>query len=99
MRSISFSEKLREISKVIAGKGDGISYILNESDNYTIGTRKYDKEIAKYLDQTVKSWEGTEANLGNLKKKKGKDNQASKVAYLWKIPLTENNLKFTGSES
>lgn len=92
MRSIKFSEKLREISRVIAGKGDGISYIFNESDNYTVGTKKYDKEIAKYLDKTVKSWEGKEANLANLKKKKRKDNQTSQVAYLWKIPLTENNL-------
>lgn len=99
MISISFSEKLSEISKVIARKGDGISYISNGSGNYIIGTRKYDKEIAKYLDQTVKSWEGKEANLANLKKKTGKENQTDKVAYLWIIPITDNNLQSTSSES
>ena len=96
--SINFSKKLMEISKVIAGNGDGISYILNENDNYIIGTKKYDEKIAQYLDQTVKSWKGTEANLADLKKKKGKVNQIKKVAYLWKIPLNENNLQLGASE-
>ncbi len=99
MRSKKFSEKLKEISKVIARNGDGISYIHNEDDVYTIGTRKYDRRIAQYLDQTVKSWKGSEASLANLKKKKGKEGQNSKIAYLWKIPLTEDNELFIGSES
>lgn len=29
-----------EISKVMEEKGDGISYIRNKSDSYTIGTKK-----------------------------------------------------------
>ena len=98
MTSINFSKKLVEISKVIAEKGDGISYILNENDNYTIGTKKYNENIAQYLNQTVETWKGSEANLANLanlKKKKGKNRQVKpkKVAYLWRIPITENNLQ------
>jgi hypothetical protein len=89
--SSSGSAKLVEISKVIADKGDGISYISNEEDNYIIGTRRYDERIAKYLDKTVKSWKGKESDLVNLKKKKGKAPQTKKVAYLWKIPLNEDN--------
>jgi hypothetical protein len=86
--SKNFSKKLVEISKVIGEKGDGISYILNEGDNYTIGTKAYSEKIAQYLNQNVKIWKGSEANL-----KKGKNTQKpNKVGYLWKIPLTENNL-------
>jgi hypothetical protein len=94
MMSINFSKKLIEISKVIAEKGDGISYILNENDNYTIGTKKYSEKIAQYLNQTVETWNGSEADIANLKKKKGKNKQTKpkNVAYLWKIPITENNL-------
>jgi len=90
----NLSKKLIEISEVLAEKGDGISYILNENDNYTIGTKIYNEKIAQYLNQTVKTWEGSEVNLTNLKKKKGKNKQKkpNKVGYLWKIPITENNL-------
>jgi hypothetical protein len=89
MMSKNFSKKLVEISRVIGEKGDGISYILNESDSYTIGTKVYNEKIAQYLNQTVKMWKGSEANLKKGKKKQIKQN---KVGYLWKIPITKNNL-------
>jgi hypothetical protein len=100
MMSTNFSKKLGEISKVLAEKGDGISYILNENDNYTIGTKIYSEKIAQYLNQTVKTWEGSEVTLANLKTKKGKDKQikSKKVGYLWKIPITENNLQLMASK-
>jgi hypothetical protein len=83
-----FYEKLIEISNVMEEKGDGISYIRNEADYYTIGTRKYSEEIAKYLDENVETWEGTEDYV-NEKKKKGKRSEAAKrIGYIWKIPLT-----------
>ena len=83
-----FYEKLIEISNVMEEKGDGISYIRNESDSYTIGTRKYSEEIARYLDKTVETWEGSEDYV-NEKKKKGKRSEAAKrIGYIWKIPLT-----------
>ena len=63
MMSITFSKKIVEISKIIGENGDGISYILNEGDSYTIGTRKYNEKIAQYLNKTVKTWDGSEANL------------------------------------
>ena len=88
MVSAEFYEKLMKISKVMEEKGDGISYIRNESDNYTIGTRKYSEEIARFLDETVGTWEGSEAHV---KKKKGKKQEkGKKVGYLWKIPITES---------
>jgi hypothetical protein len=94
MISKNFSKKLVEISKVIGEKGEGISYILNEGDNYTIGTKVYSEKIAQYLNQTVKMWKGSEANL-----KKGKNKQKpNKVGYLWKIPITKNNLLFIDEE-
>jgi hypothetical protein len=92
MVSKIFHQKLIDISKVMEEKGNGISYILNESDSYTIGTRVYSEEIDEYLDKTVELWEG---NVANLKKsKKGKSTKSyeerpKKVAYIWKIPLTE----------
>jgi len=95
MMSKNLSKKLVEISKVIGEKGDGISYILNESDNYTIGTKVYSEKIAQYLDQTVKIWKGSEANL---KKGKNKQTKPNKVGYLWKIPITKNNLLFIAEE-
>ena len=73
-------------------KGNGISYILNESNSYTIGTRIYSEEIDKYLDKTVEIWEGNVANLKKLKKGKSKksyEERPKRVAYIWKIPLTE----------
>jgi hypothetical protein len=97
MMSINFSKKLIEITKVLAEKGDGISYILNENDNYTIGTKKYSEKIAQYLNKTVKTWNGSEADIANLKKKKGKQKKPN-VSYLWKIPITENNLHYTASK-
>ncbi len=82
-----FHEKLVEISKVMEEKGEGISYIRNEADYYTIGTKKYSDEIAEYLDKTVEAWEGS-ADYINEKKKKGKRSEAAKrVGYLWKIPI------------
>jgi hypothetical protein len=95
MRSMDFSIKLMEITKAIAGITDGISYILNEKDIYTIGTRNYDVKIAQYLDQTVKSWHVSEANLASLKKKRRDDNPIDNDAYLWKIPISESNLQLT----
>ena len=91
MMSEDFSKKLVEISKIIGEKGDGISYILHESDNYTIGTKIYSEKIVQYLNENVKNWKGAEADSAGIKKKKGK-NKPNKVGYLWKIPLTENNL-------
>lgn len=81
----NFSKKLGEISRVIGEIDGGISYIRNESDYYTIGTKNYNEKVAQYLDKTVKHWDGSEADL---KKRKG----PNKVGYLWKIPLDENNL-------
>ncbi len=100
MMTINISKKLMEISKIIGGNSDGISYIHNEGDNYTIGTNKYSEKIAQYLNQTVKTWKGCEASLANLKKRKGKNKQrkTKKVGYIWKIPITTNNVFFTASE-
>ena len=91
MMSINFSKIIVEISKIIGQNGDGISYILNEGDSYTIGTRKYSEKIVQYLNETVETWDGSEANL---EKKKGKNKKIKpkKVGYLWKIPINENNL-------
>jgi hypothetical protein len=91
MIPIDFSKKLMEISKVIEEKGDGICYILNEGDHYTIGTKNYNEQIAQYLNRNLETWNGGEANL---KQKKGKNKQPKpkKVGYLWKIPIKENNL-------
>jgi hypothetical protein len=83
-----FYEKLIEISNFMEEKGDGISYIRNEADYYTIGTRKYSEEIARYLDENVETWEGSEDYVSD-KKKKGKRSEAAKrIGYIWKIPLT-----------
>lgn len=90
MVSAKFYEKLMKISKVMEKEGDGISYIRNESDNYTIGTRKYSEKIAKYLDETVGTWEGSEAHVKKKKTRGKKQEKASKVGYLWKIPITES---------
>lgn len=92
MVSEIFHQKLIDISKVMEEKGNGISYILNESDSYTIGTRIYSEEIDEYLDKTVELWEGNVANLKKSRKRKSKtphDERPKKVAYIWKIPLTE----------
>ena len=93
MMSTNFKKKLMEISKVIEEKSDGISYILNEEDHYTIGTKNYSEKIAQYLNQNVEKWNGCEPNP-ITKKKKGKKIQTKpkKVGYLWKIPITENKL-------
>ncbi len=86
MVSKKFYEKLMEISKVMEEEGEGISYIHNGIESYTIGTKVYSDEIAKYLDKTVENWEGSEAFLE--KPKKGKSNKKTKkVGYLWKIPI------------
>ena len=72
--------------------GNGISYILNESDSYTIGTRIYSEKIDEYLNKTVEIWEGNVANLKkskNGKSKKSYEERPKRVAYIWKIPLTE----------
>jgi hypothetical protein len=92
MVSEIFYQKLIDISKVMEEKGNGISYILNESNSYTIGTRIYSEEIDKYLDKTVEIWEGNVANLKKSKKgksKKSHEERPKRVAYIWKIPLTE----------
>ena len=67
--SVDFYKKIMKISKVMEEKGDGISYIRNKSDIYTIGTNKYSDEIAKYLDENVASWEGSEAQFSKRKVK------------------------------
>lgn len=90
MVSAKFYEKLMKISKVMEEKGDGISYIRNEKDSYTIGTRKYSEEIAKYLDETVGEWEGSEADVKKRKRKGRKEDAPKKVGYLWKIPVSES---------
>jgi hypothetical protein len=91
MVSAKFYEKLMKISRVMEKEGEGISYIRNEKDTYTIGTRKYSEKIARFLDETVGTWEGCEANV-KKRKKKGKvgGETAKKVGYLWKIPVTES---------
>ena len=88
MISAEFYDKLMKITKVMEDKGEGISYIRNESDAYTLGTKIYSEDIAKYLDETLDKWEGSEANV-KKRKKKGKmvKEAAKKVGYLWKIPL------------
>lgn len=86
------TNKLMEISKNIAGMSEGISYISHEKEHYIIGTVNYDEKIGQYLDGVVKNWKGKEADQVNLKKRKGRQNPTSKIAYLWKIPLTGNNL-------
>ncbi|MBI5680030.1 MAG: hypothetical protein HZC47_03935 [Methanobacterium sp.] len=90
MVSAKFYEKLMKISRVMEKEGEGISYIRNEKETYTIGTRKYSEKIAKFLDETVGTWEGSEANV-KKRKKKGKvsGGAAKKVGYLWKIPVTD----------
>jgi hypothetical protein len=90
MVSAKFYEKLMKISKVMEEEGDGISYIRNEADNYTIGTRKYSEKIAKYLDETVGTWEGSEAHVKKKKSRGNKQEKPKKVGYLWKIPVTES---------
>lgn len=88
MVNAQFYEIIMEISKVMEEKGDGISYIRNEPDYYTIGTRKYSEEIARYLDETVEAWEGSEDYVSEKKKKGKRSEAAKKVGYLWKIPMT-----------
>lgn len=89
MISAEFYDKLMEITRIMEEKGNGISYIRNESDAYTIGTRIYNDEIAKYLDKTVENWEGSEADVKKRKKKGRMTKETSKkVAYLWKIPYS-----------
>jgi hypothetical protein len=83
--SEEFYEKLREISKFLEREGEGISYISNKPDTYTIGSRKYSEKIVEYLDKNVEGWEGSEPQL---KEKKGKSKQEKKVGYLWKIPVS-----------
>lgn len=91
MVSAKFYEKLMKISRVMEKEGEGISYIRNEKDTYTIGTRKYSDKIAKFLDETVGTWEGSEADVKKRKKKgKASGETAKKVGYLWKIPVTES---------
>jgi len=86
MVSEKFYQKLMEISKVMEKEGEGISYIHNGINKYTIGTKVYSEKIAEYLDKTVENWEGSEALVE--KPKKGKVNKkARKVGYLWKIPI------------
>lgn len=69
-------------------KGNGISYIHNEDDSYTIGTRKYSEEIDEYLNKTVELWEGSVPKAKKAKKGKS-DGRSKRVAYIWKIFLTE----------
>jgi hypothetical protein len=93
MMSTNFKKKLVEISKVIEEKSDGISYILNEGDHYTIGTKNYSEKIAQYLNQTVEEWDGCAPNPDIKKNKRmKKQSKPKKVGYLWKIPVTKNKL-------
>ena len=86
------TNKLMEISRNIAKMSEGISYISHKKDHYIIGTVNYDEKIGQYLDKVVKTWKGKDADQVNLKKRKGKQNYTPKIAYFWKIPLTDNNL-------
>jgi hypothetical protein len=88
MISAEFYDKLMKITSVMEEKGEGISYIRNESDTYTLGTKIYSEEIEEYLNKTLDNWEGCEANV-KKRKKKGKmvKNASKKVGYLWKIPV------------
>jgi hypothetical protein len=61
---------LLKITDVMEEKGGGIIYIRNEPDCYTIGTRYYDEEIAKYLDDNVDNWSGEESTLKKKSKKR-----------------------------
>jgi hypothetical protein len=68
MVSEIFHQKLIDISRVMEEKGNGISYIHNEDDCYTIGTRKYSEEIEEYLTKTFELWEGSVPNFKKSKK-------------------------------
>jgi hypothetical protein len=89
MVSEIFYQKLIDISRVMEEKGNGISYIHNEEDCYTIGTRKYSEEIDKYLTKTFELWEGSVFNFKKSKKSKSNGKKPSRVAYIWKIFLKE----------
>ncbi len=76
------------------GAGDddkpGIIYIRNEAECYTIGTRFYDEEIAKYLDEVVDNWTGEESTLKKKSKKRSKkQDKVEELYYLWKLHLPE----------
>lgn len=63
-----YYDTLLKITDIMEEKGGGIIYIRNEPDCYTIGTRYYDEEIAKYLDDVIDNWSGEESTLKrNLK--------------------------------
>ena len=81
---------LLKITDVMEEKGGGIIYIRNEPDCYTIGTRYYDEEIAKYLDDNVGNWSGEESTLKKKSKKRSKkQDKIEELYYLWKLTFDE----------
>lgn len=70
-----FYEKLREISKFLEREGDGISYISNKPDAYTIGTRKYSERL---WSTWIKTWKPGKAANPNSKKRRVKVNRKRK---------------------
>ncbi|MCD7781285.1 MAG: hypothetical protein LUG89_01085 [Methanosphaera sp.] len=85
-----YYDVLLKITDIMEEKGGGIIYIRNEPDCYTLGTRYYDEEIAKYLDENVEEWFGEESTLKKKSKKRSKkQDKIEELYYLWKITLPE----------
>lgn len=81
---------LLKITKIMDEKGGGIIYIRNEPECYTIGTKYYDEEIAKYLDDVIDEWTGEESTLKKKSKKRSKkQDKVEELYYLWKLILPE----------
>ena len=85
-----YYDTLLKITDIMEEKGGGIIYIRNEPNCYTIGTRYYDDEIAKYLDEVVDEWTGEESTLKKKSKKRSKKQEKiEELYYLWKITVPE----------
>ena len=93
-----YYETLIKITEIMDEKGrgmdekdkSGIIYIRNEPEYYTIGTRYYDDEIAKYLDEVVDDWTGEESTLKKKSKKRSKkQDKIEEIYYLWKLHLPQ----------
>ena len=79
--NICFStiEKFKELQNL--KEKSGIIYIRNEPEYYTIGTRYYDEEIAKFLDEVVDDWTGEESTLKKKSKKRSKKHRRADKHY------------------
>lgn len=90
-----YYDMLLDVTEIMDEKGggddkNGIIYIRNEPESYTIGTRYYDEEIAKYLDEVVDEWTGEESTLKKKSKKRSKkQDKVEELYYLWKLTLPE----------